>query len=344
MQNVIQVMGVFSSGRLAPQAIPESRVSGNMPGDPDLAERITGIVEHVNGDPDSFTWIALFEPTKVEMNLVAKLFDLPRLQVDDALNHRQRAKVEFTDTRAFIVFKLLEYVESSSDIETGQMSVFVGPGYAVTVRHRSSGNMGWVLDRVGETKALTDHGPLAILHSVLDHAVDEYLVVIDEVSADIAAIEESVFSPKRSDDTAAIYELKRENLEIRRAISPMVQVAGVLGANQNSRLPKELRPYFSDIADHLLRAGDGVDNNDSLLLTMLMASTARLDLQQNADMRRISAWVGLAAVPTMIAAIYGMNFDDMPELHQAWGYPAVLVVMVGACAFLYRSFKKSGWL
>lgn len=344
MRIVIQVMGVFTGGRLATDAEPESRVFGHIPGDADLADRVTQIAERVKGKPESFMWIALFEPTKVEMNLVATLLDLPRLQVDDALNHRQRAKVEFDDSRAFVVFKLLEYVESSSDIETGQMSVFVGPGYAVTVRHRSSGNMGWVLDRVGETKALTQHGPLTILHAVLDHAVDEYLEVIDDVSADIAAIEESVFSPKRSDDTAAIYELKRENLEIRRAISPMVQVAGVLGGTQNSRLPKELRPYFSDIADHLLRAGDGVDTNDSLLLTMLMASTARLDLQQNADMRRISAWVGLAAVPTMIAAIYGMNFDDMPELHQAWGYPAVLTVMIGACVFMYVKFKKSGWL
>lgn len=344
MRNVIQVMGVFADGKLTNGVTTESRVSGNIPGDPELVERIRAVAASVKADDRSFIWIALFEATKVEMELVAELFDLPRLQVEDALNNRQRAKVEFGDSRAFLVCKLLEYISASSDIETGQMSVFVGPGYAVTVRHRSSGNMGWVLDRVESTKALADHGPLTILHSVLDHAVDEYLVVIDEVTADIAAIEESVFSPTRSDNTAQIYELKRENLEIRRAISPLVQVASVLSGNQNTRLPLELRPYFSDIADHLLRAGDGVDNNDSLLLTMLMASTARMDLQQNADMRRISAWVGIAAVPTMIAAIYGMNFDDMPELHQAWGYPAVLFLMVGACTFVYVKFKKSGWL
>ena len=204
--------------------------------------------------------------------------------------------------------------------------------------------MRWVLDNVDETRALAEHGPLAILHAVLDHAVDEYLDVIDQVSADIEKIEESVFSPTRSDEITAIYELKRENLEIRRAISPMVQVANSLTGAEHTRLPEQLRPYFSDLADHVLRAGDGVDNNDSLLFTILMASTAQADLQQNDDMRRISAWVAIAAVPTMVAGIYGMNFDDMPELHQAWGYPAVLLLMVSVCSFMFTKFKKSGWL
>ena len=124
----------------------------------------------------------------------------------------------------------------------------------------------------------------------------------------------------------------------------MVLVAQRILSNGSSQLAPGCAPYFSDIADHLLRAGDGVDNNDSLLLTMLMASTARLDLQQNSDMRMISAWVAIAAVPTMIAGIYGMNFDDMPELHQWWGYPAILLLMAGICTFLYTRFKKSGWL
>jgi magnesium transporter len=344
MPNMIQVMGIFAEGQIAQAHSPESHPFGHIPGDPELADRIRLLAKGINETENSFIWIALFEPTKIEMALAAELFDLPRLQVDDAMNHRQRAKVEFDSTKAFVVFKLLEYVESTSDIETGQMSVFIGPGYAVTVRHRSSGNMGWVLDRIDNTHDLLEFGPITILHSVLDNAVDEYLDVIDEVTADIAGIEESVFSPIRTDNTEKIYELKRENLEIRRAISPMVQIAGTLSGSGNSRMPAELRPYFSDISDHLLRSGDGVENNDSLLLTMLMASTARTDLQQNADMRRISAWVAIAAVPTMIAGIYGMNFDDMPELHQVWGYPAVLLLMLGVCSFMYSKFKKSGWL
>ncbi len=344
MRIMIQVMGVFTDGQLAQTGSDESHPFGHIPGDPDLADRIQLLAKEVSAVDKAFIWIALFEPTKPEMSFVADLFELPRLQVDDAMNHRQRAKVEFDTTKAFVVFKLLEYVESTSDIETGQMSVFIGPGYAVTVRHRSSGNMGWVLDRIDHTHDLLEFGPVTILHSVLDNAVDEYLGVIDEVTADIAGIEESVFSPIRNDNTEKIYELKRENLEIRRAISPMVQIAGNLGGSQNPRMPAELRPYFSDISDHLLRAGDGVENNDSLLLTMLMASTARTDLQQNEDMRRISAWVAIAAVPTMIAGIYGMNFDTMPELHEAWGYPAILLVMLGVCSFMYSKFKKSGWL
>lgn len=337
-------MGVFNDGHLTSGGTSDSRPFATLPGNVEFGKNLASLAATVRSERNGFIWIALFEATKVEMDLVANMFDLPELQVADAMNYRHRAKVEFDDTRAFAVFKLLEYVKESSDIETGQISVFVGPHYAVTMRHRSQGSMGWVLDRVEDTPALVEHGPLTILHSVLDNAVDEYLDVIDEVSAEIAAIEESVFSPVRSDDTEAIYELKRENLEIRRAISPLVQVVSQLGANQNSRLPKELRPYFADIGDHLLRAGDGVDNNDSLLLTMLMASTARLDLQQNADMRRISAWVAIAAVPTMIAGIYGMNFEDMPELSQWWGYPAVLITMASICTFMFVKFKKSGWL
>ncbi len=341
---MIQLMGIFNNGQLTSDSTTASRPSGTLPGNPEFAENLTRLAGEVRETKRAFIWVALFDATKIEMDLVAKLFDLPELQVDDALNYRHRAKVDFDETRAFAVFKLLEYVKESNDIETGQISVFVGPHYAVTVRHRSSGSMGWILDRVEDTPALVEHGPLTILHSVFDSAVDEYLEVIDEVSAEIESIEESVFSPSRSDDTETIYELKRENLEIRRALSPLVQIVGQLGSNQNSRLPKALRPYFSDIADHLLRAGDGVDNNDSLLLTMLMASTARLDLQQNADMRRISAWVAIAAVPTMIAGIYGMNFDDMPELHQWWGYPAVLLLMVSVCGFMFTKFKASRWL
>ncbi|MFA7265319.1 MAG: magnesium and cobalt transport protein CorA [Candidatus Nanopelagicales bacterium] len=341
---MIEIMGAFKAGAIAPSLTVPSPAFGSIPGSPDIGDAVRECANAAGVGSGAFVWIALFEPTKVEMELVAKTFDLPRLQVEDAINYRQRAKLEFDDERAFAVFKLLEYVELTSDIETGQMAVFVGPHYVVTVRHRSSGSMRWVLDNVDETRALAEHGPLAILHAVLDHAVDEYLDVIDQVSADIEKIEESVFSPTRSDEITAIYELKRENLEIRRAISPMVQVANSLTGAEHTRLPEQLRPYFSDLADHVLRAGDGVDNNDSLLFTILMASTAQADLQQNADMRRISAWVAIAAVPTMVAGIYGMNFDDMPELHQAWGYPAVLLLMASVCSFMYTKFKKSGWL
>lgn len=344
MDIVIQVMGIFGDGHLQPHPKAEPWPSGELPGSPHLIHRLRELTEHVSEHEGDFVWIAMFEPTKPELAVVRELLDLPKLQVEDAGNPRQRPKAEFDRERAFIVFKLLEYVAASSDIESGQMSIFVGPGYVVTVRYGSSGSMRWVLDRIDDTKALLQYGPLSILHSVLDEAVDEYLRVIDLVSAEIGKIEVSVFASHMTDDTARIYELKRENLEIRRAVAPLASVAPQFMTADDSRLAPALRPYFRDIGDHLLRASDLVDSNDSLLLTMLMASTARLDLQQNSDMRRISAWVAIAAVPTMIAGIYGMNFDDMPELHQVWGYPAVLILMVTVCSLMYVKFKKSGWL
>lgn len=341
---MIQLMGLFEDGR--PMASPEpiDRPFGNLPGNSNITEVIAQAAELARASRTRFVWVALFEATKIEMDFVTDLFELPELQAADALNYRQRAKLEFDSTNAFMVFKLLEYIEASSDIETGQMSVFVGPHYVITVRHRSSGSMAWVVDRLAAHNDLVEHGPLAVLHAVLDNAVDEYLDVIDEVTADISAIEEAVFSPDQRTQVTSMYELKRENLEIRRAVSPMVQIAHALNAGQKARLPESLRPYFDDISDHVLRAGDSVDNNDSLLLTMLMAATARADLQQNSDMRRISAWVAIAAVPTMIAGIYGMNFDDMPELHWALGYPLILLLMASACSLMYRKFRKSGWL
>jgi magnesium transporter len=341
---VIQVMGHFSKGKLVADDPGAALPAGVVPGTPHLIPELHALAEQAVQIPGSFVWIALFEPTKPELAVVADLYGLPPLQVDDAANERQRPKIELHHDRAFVVFKLLEYVEASSDIETGQMSVFVGPTYVITVRFGSSGDMGWVLDRLAGTTELNEHGSVSVFHAVLDAAVDDYLGVVDEISKDIEEIEESVFSPDRTDDSAAIYELKRENLEIRRAVNPLLQGATLLARDEPTRMPRALRPYFRDIADHVLRAGDAIDANDSLLLTILQASTARLDLQQNADMRRISAWVALAAVPTMIAGIYGMNFDDMPELHMWWGYPTVLGFMASVCGFMYYQFKKSKWL
>lgn len=340
---VIEVMGVFDKGSIVPGTTESVHPEDDANALATLRRHLAELPPHVKHEQGSFVWVALFHPNMNEIAAVADVFNLPKLQVEDAGNPAQRPKVELSKRHAFVVFKLLEYVEESNDIETGQMSVFVGPGYVVSIRDGSSGHLRWVLDRLADNTVAT-HGPLSVLHTLLDRAVDEYIEVADAVSAEVGSIEESVFAPTRTDDTSQIYELKRENLEIRRAITPLVQVAHQFGHERGPRLPENLRPYFRDISDHVLRVADTVDANDSLLLTMLMASTARLDLQQNQDMRMISAWVAIAAVPTMIAGIYGMNFDDMPELHQAWGYPAVLLLMLSVCSFMYSKFRKSGWL
>lgn len=340
---MIRVMGIVKDGQLVSGPDDPELPRGSVPGDPALAQRLKELRDSVKMGRDSFLWIGLHDPTKPEMDLIQELFELSKLQIDDAANSRQRAKVEFDYQKAFVVLKVLHYDQSLHVIETGQLSVWVGHGYAITVRVGVVSPMRGLVGDINESGALLKHGPLAILHAVMDRVVDEYLEVLDEISYDIATLEEAVFAPDRTFETEKIYELKRENLQIRRAVAPLAQIVN-RSMQQESRLRSSVRPYFRDIGDHILRANDATDANDNLLLTLLMASTSLTDLQQNRDMRRISAWVAIAAVPTMIAGIYGMNFDDMPELHWAFGYPMVLLVMITVCSLLFIRFKKSGWL
>jgi magnesium transporter len=186
---------------------------------------------------------------------------------------------------------------------------------------------------------------VSVLYAVLDLAVDGYLAVTDEVGIDVEELESEVFAWERAARTTnSIYRLKRENVEIRRAISPLVVWAHDVVAERLEWVPDDLRPYFRDVGDHLLRVSDTVEATDNLLMAMLMASTSLQDLQQNQDMRKISAWVAIAAVPTVIAGIYGMNFDNMPELHERLGYPIILSLMAVICLALFTAFKRSGWL
>lgn len=297
-----------------------------------------------------FLWVALTDPTSIEIDEVGRTFGLPALLVEDALNSDQRAKIEWFDhQRMVIVIKWLRYIDETSEIETDQMSVFVGPRYVVTVglgvpSELSEEALHSMVSELSSGVDSSNPGPVAVLHLILDKAVDGYLAVAEEVSARVEGIEESVFAPGRSDEAEAIYLLKRENLEIRRAVAPLLPAARRLVRDEGRHVPRSLRPYFRDVADHLLRVSDTVDSNDSLLMAMLMAARARADLEQNRDMRRISAWVAIAAVPTMIAGIYGMNFEDMPELHWALGYPLILTVMASACAFMHHRFRQAGWL
>ena len=320
--------------------------SGLSSGDGHVPIALDELRARCEATPGSFVWIGLFEPTRDELRDVAETFDLDPLLVDDAANSSQRAKIEFgDDDTMFALLKLLDYVEGTSDVETGQVAVFIGTWYAVTVRHGSIGDLAGVRARVAASPNLRAHGPYGVLYAVMDSAVDAYVIVMDEVSEDVASVETEVFSDDASRLTPQrIYNLKRENQEIRRAIVPLVAPAHMFVNSDFDGIPNGMRRYFRDIGEHVLRVNDSVDNADNLLMTMLMASTSLQDLKQNRDMRKISAWVAIAAVPTAIAAIYGMNFDNMPELHESWGYPAVLLVMGAICLLLFRAFKKSGWL
>ena len=311
---------------------------------PDTVSLVQAMYGRATADTSDFLWMALASPTRQELESLAKVIDVPRLWVDDALNPRQRAKAEFgAGGKALVVFKIVSYDDPTSSIETGQISLLIGPSYVITVRLGPLGALGRVRNQVVDS-ALLAEGPMSAVHAIMDAIVDDYLAANAEIERDIDEIEEMVFSPHITEDSQAIYRLKRENLELRRAVSPLVPVARLLANGTLAGMPGGLRTHFHDVGDHLLRANDNADAADALLLSVLQASNARQSLQQNTDMRKIAAYAAMLAVPTAIAGIYGMNFEHMPELKWIWGYPAVLVVMGLSLVWMYRAFKRSGWL
>jgi len=338
---VIRGVGLYVDGR--PRDAGDISVATSF--DEDDARALASLLEEARaGGPGDFVWLGLRNVSRDELDRAADVLGLDALLVEDAMSVHQRAKVEVDDGRVVAVFKVLDYIESTSDVETGQIAVFVGPSYVLSVRQGDPGDLARLRQRLEADQPLLRHGPLAVLHGILDVVVDGYLEVSDELAHDIEDVEERVFSPERTDDAALIYKLKRENLEVRRAVQPLTSVAEGLTRGTLVDVPEELRPFFRDLGDHLLRVTDATEQHDSLLSTALEASRSRQAVQQNEDMRKISAWVAIAAVPTMIAGIEGMNFEFMPELHWKVGYPLILLLMAGVCFGLYRAFKRSGWL
>jgi magnesium transporter len=293
---------------------------------------------------DSFIWIGLHEPDVDELEKVAKEFDLHPLAVEDALKAHQRPKVEEFNDSLFVVLKTVRYDEPTQQVELGDVMLFLGDSFLVSVRHGEGRALGTVRRRLEEDENLLQCGPSAVLYAVCDSIVDDYSEVSYAVEADIEEVEQSVFSAERSNEASRIYNLKRETIEFRRAVRPLVEPMSKLAAGVSPFVHEKLEPFFRDIADHALRVSDQVDSFDDLLTSVLNANLAQVSVQQNSDMRRISAWVAIAAVPTAIAGIYGMNFEHMPELHWRAGYPLALALMAGICALLYRAFRRSGWL
>jgi magnesium transporter len=313
---------------------------------PDAVSMVTAMYRRATVDPSDFLWMALESPPRSELEVLGEALGIPMLWIDDALNPQQRAKVEFADGRneGLIVFKIVSYDEPTSSIETGQIALLIGRSYVVTVRLGPVGALGRVRADLVSRPEFLALGPMAAVHGIMDAIVDDYLEASEEIGKDIDRMEEGVFSAAITDDSESIYLLKRENLELRRAVAPLVPVAQRLVAGDFDPVGHDLRNHFRDIGDHLLRAHDNVESSETLLMSMLQASNARQSLQQNTDMRKIAAYAAMLAVPTAIAGIYGMNFEHMPELGWRLGYPAVLTLMALSMLLMFRAFKRSGWL
>jgi magnesium transporter len=290
-----------------------------------------------------FLWIGLHEPTEEEFELVRDELGLHPLAAEDAVCAHQRPKLERYDDTLFVVLKTLVYKDATSDIEVGEIMLFLGSDFVVTVRHGEANPLGPVRKRLEQDAALLEHGPAAVLYAVCDEVVDHYGDVTHEVEVDIIELERAVFRPGGPDVTESIYSLKREVLEFRTAQDPLIPVMQEI---TRGRVPEcaHTREYFRDVLDHLLRVDGQVDAHNELLNSVLTAHLALLGKRQNEDMRKISSWAAVIAVPTMVAGFYGMNFDYMPELRWLYGYPAVMVVMVTVCVIVYIRLRKSGWL
>ncbi|MFF4582820.1 magnesium/cobalt transporter CorA [Streptomyces sp. NPDC001373] len=296
---------------------------------------------------DAFLWIGMYEPTEEEFSHVSREFGLHRLAVEDALTAHQRPKLEVYDDSLFVVLKPVLYDDDTDVVTAGELMLFIGNSFVVTVRHGEGAALAAVRRRLEHEPEVLRHGPTAVLYAVSDAVVDHYIEVAAELQADLEELEAEVFAPQTSDtkNTAArIYGFKRQVLEFRRATSPLLQPMDRLAFGNVPFVHDHARPFFRDVADHLTKANEYIEGLDRLLSDALAAHLAQMGVRQNDDMRKISAWAAMAAVPTMVAGIYGMNFTHMPELGEWWGYPAVLVLMVGLCLGLHRMFKRRGWL
>jgi magnesium transporter len=307
------------------------------------ASDLAGVRARATG-PEDFVWIGLHEPTEDELEAVADLYDLHPLAVEDALSAHQRPKLERYEDSLFMALKTLWYVDENDAVETGEINLFVGSKFVVTVRHGEGGGLHQARLALEGMESLLAHGPSAVVYAVCDQVVDRYEEVAEALVVDVDEVETSVFAPERTNDSARIYVLKRELSEMRRAVLPLREPVNRFATGAVRGVDAEAAPYFRDVADHLARVAETIESLETLLSAAFEAHLAQITIQQNNDMRRISAAVGLVAAPTLVAGIYGMNFEHMPELGWVLGYPMSILMMLGSSLAIWIVARRAGWL
>ena len=301
-------------------------------------------VHKVLKEPGQFVWIALHEPSEDVLAQVQQEFGLHDLAVEDAHNAHQRPKIELYGDSVFIVLRTAQ-MNAQRHIEFGETHFFLGENFIVTVRHKSTVSYAAVRANCESLPQLLSKGQGFALYAVMDFIVDQYFPVVQELEQALEAIEDSIFKEKPSRQTTEqIYQLKRELLQVRRSISPMVDVCNRLMRFDIKSISEETRPYFRDVYDHVVRINEMVENTRELLNTALEANFSLISISQNDVSKKFAGWAAIIAVPTMIAGFYGMNFKFIPETEWKYGFYSILLFTVGACILLYFFFKRSGWL
>jgi magnesium transporter len=343
---------------------PDGSLNGNHPSHGhgsavvDCAVYVGGQRQPGNHSPDealkvacsqenAFVWLGLHEPDEEQMSAIARSYGLHELAVEDAVKAEQRPKLENFGSVHFLVMRTARYVphsqltETSQVVETGQMMIFVGEQFVITVRHGDASELGSVRADLESSRAdLLEQGPWAVAYAVTDRVVDHYVAVADQVEVDLDLIEEGVFARDQASPIPAIYQMKRELVEFRRAVVPLQRPLAMVVA----LVPKRIGKYFRDVQDHLTRTVEQVSSFDDLLNSILQARLAQVTVDQNNDMRKIAAWAAIATVWTAGAGIYGMNFTFMPELGWRYGYVGWWAVILTVSVLLYRALRRSGWL
>ena len=317
--------------------------NGRRLGDVELDD-ISNVVER----PDTFVWIGLLEPDEALLRKMQEEFGLHDLAIEDALTAHQRPKIERYDNSLFVVLRTAQIEEPRQPctIQYGEVHAFLGRNFILTVRHGYATSFTSVRNRAESTPELLRQGPAFVLHAIMDFIVDQYFPVVDALGEELERLEQQVFTqPFSRKTTTQIYQVKRDMIALKRVVAPVIEMSARLQRFEDEDLiPVQSRPYFRDVYDHTLRISEMIDGVRDLLGTALEAHLSLISVSQNEDTRRLAAWAAIFAVPTAIAGIYGMNFDYMPELRWTFGYPLILSVIVGACIWLYVTFKKAHWL
>lgn len=294
--------------------------------------------------PGTLVWIGLAEPTDGEFETVRREFNLHELAVEDALKGHQRPKLEVYGDTVFLVLKTARYFEPDM-LEFGEILMFVGDGFLVTVRHGEATPLHDVRLELEKNPELLRHGAGAVMHAIVDRVVDDYTPVLHALDVDITELEAAAFGGEPSTRlTERIYRLKRQVIDLHRATAPLTDPLGRLADGRFEVINEEIQPYLRDVYDHLLRVVHQSDTYRELLTSILEANLTQVTVLQNEQMRTISAWAAIIAVPTLIAGIFGMNFHYMPELKWHYGYPMAIAAMVVLSFSLYRFFRRIEWL
>ena len=293
--------------------------------------------------PDCFVWVALKDPDAAELSLLQDEFGLHELAVEDAQHGHQRPKIEEYGSSLFVVLRMVEW--PGDNLEMGEVAVFVGPQYVISVRRDAQHGFTEVRRRCEQEPELLQHGPAYVLYALMDTVVDRYFPVIDRLTEEIENIEERIFAGETSRaQIAALYSLKRTLMALDHATSPLLEVAGKLHGGRVPPLCSGLHDYFRDVYDHLLRLKQSLDNLRDMVATAISINLSLITMQENEVTKTLAAYAALVAVPTLVAGVYGMNFANMPELSWQYGYPVSIGSMVLIDLYLVYRFRKAKWM